>query len=57
MRLDELHLDPANARSHPDRNMEAVRASLLEFGQVEPLVIDKSGTVSGGNARLWAMRT
>ena len=55
--LDSLHLDPANARSHPERNLEAIKASLARFGQVEPLVVLKaSQRVIGGNGRLVAMR-
>jgi DNA modification methylase len=55
--LDSLHLDPANARSHPQENMEAIVASLRRFGQAEPLVIQKkTGRVIGGNGRLVAMK-
>ncbi len=55
--LSALHLDPANARAHPERNMEAIKASLLRFSQAEPLVVHRAtGRVIGGNARLQAMR-
>ena len=55
--LDELHLDPANAREHGERNLETIRASLERFGQAEPLVVhSETGRVIGGNARLAAMR-
>jgi DNA modification methylase len=55
--LDALHEDPANARKHGAKNLDAIRGSLLEFGQVEPLVIQKStGKVIGGNGRLGVMR-
>ena len=55
--LDSLHLDPANARSHPQENMEAIVASLRRFGQAEPLVVQKrTGRVIGGNGRLVAMK-
>ena len=55
--LDELHLDPVNAREHGDRNMESIRSSLARFGQAEPLVVLKGkGRVIGGNGRLAAMR-
>lgn len=55
--LSELHEDPANARVHPDENLADIRASLKEFGQVEPLVVQKaSGKVIGGNGRLKVMR-
>lgn len=55
--LASLHLDPANARSHPERNLEAIKSSLARFGQAEPLVVQKqSSRVIGGNGRLVAMK-
>jgi len=55
--LDALHADPANARLHGDRNLDAIRASLATFGQVEPLVVHHTTKrVIGGNGRLTAMR-
>lgn len=55
--LDDIHQDPANARMHPDENLADIRASLLEFGQVERLIVQKSsGKVIGGNGRLKVMR-
>lgn len=57
VRIDTLHEDPANVRKHGQKNMAAIRASLQEFGQVEPLVVQAgSGKVIGGNGRLAAMR-
>lgn len=57
VKLEEIHEDPANARLHPDENLADIRASLKEFGQVEPLVIQKAGgKVIGGNGRLKVMR-
>ena len=51
--LGDLHQDPANARAHDARNLEAIRASLARFGQAEPLVVQAgSGRVIGGNGRL-----
>ena len=54
--LDSLHQDPANARTHGNDNLEAIRASLQRFGQAEPLVVHKTGRVIGGNGRLAAMK-
>ena len=55
--LDQLHEDPGNVRRHGDRNRAAVRASLREFGQVEPLVVQAgTGRVLGGNCRLAELR-
>jgi DNA modification methylase len=55
--LDALHVDPANARAHGERNLEAIVSSLQRFGQAEPLVVHgPTGRVIGGNGRLVAMR-
>jgi len=55
--LAELVPDPANARAHGERNLEAIRASLARFGQAEPLVVQRSSRrVIGGNGRLSAMK-
>jgi ParB-like chromosome segregation protein Spo0J len=52
-----LVLDPANARLHPEENLEAIIASLQRFGQAEPLVVQRgTGRVIAGNGRLVAMR-
>jgi ParB-like chromosome segregation protein Spo0J len=55
--VSDLKEDPNNARLHPDRNMAAIKDSLRQFGQVEPLVVRKgTNVVVGGNGRLQAMR-
>jgi DNA modification methylase len=55
--LSDLHPDPANVRSHDERNLDAIAASLRQFGQAEPLVVQSgSGRVIGGNGRLTAMK-
>ena len=57
VRLDKLTSDPNNARLHDEKNLTAIRTSLSQFGQVEPLVVrEGSGIVIGGNGRLEAMR-
>ena len=38
MPITQLHADPDNARRHPDRNIEAIMASLAKFGQQAPAV-------------------
>lgn len=54
--LAELVADPANVREHDEKNRAAIRASLVEHGQVEPLVVQKSTMiVIGGNERLSVM--
>jgi DNA modification methylase len=55
--VDSLHLDPANARAHDERNLETIQGSLARFGQVEPLIVHAgSGRIIGGNGRLMAMK-
>jgi DNA modification methylase len=55
--VDSLHLDPANARLHPDENLDAIAGSLRRFGQAEPLIVQAgTGRVVGGNGRLVVMK-
>lgn len=56
MPLDELHIDPNNARTHGERNLETIKASLKHFGQQHPIIVGKGGMVIAGNGRLLAMR-
>lgn len=51
--IDSLTEDPDNTRRHNKRNLSAIKGSLEQFGQVEPLVVQKgTGRVIGGNGRL-----
>ncbi len=54
--IDQLHPDPANARRHPQRNLDALMGSLLRFGQQKPLVIDANNIVRAGNGTLAAAK-
>jgi ParB-like chromosome segregation protein Spo0J len=54
--LDDLSPDPANARKHSARNVDAIRASLRRFGQQAPLVVGPDGVLVAGSGRLAAMR-
>src|SRR5436189_5932598 len=57
VKIADLHADPANARRHDERNLAAIADSIRTFGQVEPLVVQKStGKVIGGNGRLEVLR-
>ena len=40
--LENLHLDPANARSHGDVNMDAIEASLSRFGPAPISIGDRT---------------
>jgi hypothetical protein len=56
VRIDTLHEDPANARAHSRRNLDAIVASLRRFGQQRPIIVTPEGMVLAGNARLRAAR-
>jgi len=55
--LSSIYEDPANARLHGERNLDAIQASLRRFGQAEPLVLNaRTGRLVAGHGRLQAMR-
>ena len=54
--VHDLSNDPANARKHNDRNIDAIIASLRRFGQQKPIVIDRTNIVRAGNGTLEAAR-
>ena len=55
--IESLNHDPANARKHNARNLEAIRASLAKFGQRKPVVVQRQGMiVRAGNGTLDAAR-
>jgi hypothetical protein len=49
--IDGLKLDPANARLHNERNLNAIKASLNKFGQQKPIVALPDGTVIAGTGK------
>jgi ParB-like chromosome segregation protein Spo0J len=55
--IDSLHADPANARVHSPKNLDAIKASLTRFGQQKPIVIDEKGIVRAGNGTLAAAKS
>lgn len=56
VRLDSLQLDPNNARKHSQKNLDAITASLVKFGQQKPLVVHR-GVILAGNGTLTAARS
>ena len=54
--VDILLPDPANARKHPQKNLDALMGSLQRFGQQKPIVADQDGIVRAGNGTLLAAR-
>jgi len=53
--IENLILDPSNARKHGEKNLEAIKGSLSRFGQQKPIVI-KDGVVVAGNGTLEAAK-
>jgi ParB-like chromosome segregation protein Spo0J len=54
--IDKVHADPANARRHPQRNLDAIMSSLARFGQQKPIVIDEQNICRAGNGTLAAAK-
>jgi len=54
--IGNLTPDPANARSHDEKNLRAIEASLREFGQRKPKVVTADGVVVAGNGTIEAAK-
>jgi hypothetical protein len=54
--IQALIADPDNARDHDERNVDAIRYSLQEYGQQKPIVIDSENVVIAGNGTLTAAK-
>jgi DNA modification methylase len=54
--IASLVFDPANARKHDKKNLDAIKGSLARFGQQKPIVISKDNVVIAGNGTLAAAR-
>jgi DNA modification methylase len=51
----QLLLDPANARRHPEANVQAIKGSLRVYGQRKPIVVNRrTGIIEAGNGTLQA---
>ncbi len=50
--IDDLTPDPANTRTHPERNRQAMSASIRRFGPARSIVIDGKGIVRAGNGTI-----
>jgi len=51
-----LRTDPANARRHSTRNIDAIKDSLRRFGLQKPIVVKKDNTILAGNGTWFAAR-
>jgi ParB-like chromosome segregation protein Spo0J len=49
--IGELKQDLRNARTHDERNLQAIVRSLQQFGQLKPVVVNRAtGIIEAGNA-------
>jgi DNA modification methylase len=55
--ISNLTLDPNNARTHDNANLEAIAGSLTQFGQRKPIVIDQNNVVVAGNGTVTAAQS
>src|SRR6267142_1508423 len=55
-RVGELIPDPRNARTHPKRQIDQIRASIEAFGFTNPILADPEGHIIAGHGRLQAAR-
>jgi DNA modification methylase len=54
--VDELIPDPRNPRTHPDRQLSQIVASIVEYGFTNPVLIDSANMIVAGHARVLAAR-
>lgn len=52
--IDRLRPYGRNARTHPPKQIEQLRASLRQFGWTMPILVREDGTIIAGHARLQA---
>ena len=52
----DLIADPRNARTHPKRQIDQIRASIEAFGFTNPVLADPEGHIIAGHGRLQAAR-
>jgi len=54
--IDDLQSDPNNARTHNQKNLDAIAKSLQKFGQRKPVVITNKNVIVAGNGTLEAAK-
>jgi DNA modification methylase len=55
--IGELFPDPHNARTHPKRQIDQLKASIEAFGFTNPILADPDGHIIAGHGRLQAARS
>lgn len=54
--IAELIPDPRNARTHPKRQIEQLKAAITSFGFTNPILADEGGVLIAGHGRLRAAK-
>ena len=54
--IKKLVPDPNNVRKHGSANLSAIKQSLEQFGQIEPLIVDSDFIIRSGNGRFEVMK-
>jgi hypothetical protein len=54
--VGDLIPDPRNARTHPKRQIDQLKASIAAFGFTNPILADPEGHIIAGHGRLQAAR-
>src|ERR1700681_1380953 len=54
--VGDLIPDPRNARTHPKRQIDQLKASIEAFGFTNPILADPEGHIIAGHGRLQARR-
>ncbi len=54
--VGDLTPDPRNARTHPKRQIDQLKASIEAFGFINPILADPGGHIIAGHGRLQAAR-
>ena len=54
--INALACNPVNVRKHSEQNLQAIKASLRQFGQQKPIVVGSEGVVIAGNGTLEAAK-
>jgi DNA modification methylase len=54
--VGDLFPDPRNARTHPKRQIDQIKASIAAFGFTNPILADPDGHIIAGHGRLQAAR-
>lgn len=52
--IEKLRADPENAQDHGPESVESIAASLAEYGQQKPIVIDAAGELIAGHGNVLA---